>query len=184
MQVAWALSENLKSGQIDSNQLKNIAPIWGPYSTWNDYRTDNVICHDNKKAKELISRAFHAIFNLYLPKSSYIELGRPQGVKLYEGDFKDPLIDLKEDIVTLNLTSQNYEVVLMYGWDLSPVDENEDKIVQHKAKTYRNNIATIIKSNPNIQYVLVDYNGKLAKDFKDLENLSQDTMSSVKELLL
>jgi hypothetical protein len=146
MQVCWALSEDIGKGAIDPAKLKNVAPIWGPYNTWREYRTDNVICHDNKKAKDLIARAFHAIFNLYLPKTSYIELGRPVGVKLYEGDFKDPLINNKEDIVTLNLVSDNYDIVLMYGWDLSPVDETLDKVEQHKQKAYRHNIATIIES--------------------------------------
>lgn len=184
MQIAWALSENIGSDKINPEHLKAVAPIWGPYATWNEYRTDNVICHDNKKAKDLIKRAFHAIFNLYLPKTSYIELGRPVGVKLYEGDFKDPLVDHKEDIVTLNLVASNYEIVLMYGWDLSPVSDDEDKIIQHRSKAYRHNIATIINDNPKVQFVLVDYEDKLAPNFKELENLSIDSMDAVKELLI
>lgn len=184
MQVCWALSENLLPKQVEPEKLKSIGPVWGPYSTWKEYRTDNVICHNNKQAKNLITRAFHAIFNLYLPKSSFIELGRPVGVKLYEGDFNDPLIDNKEDIVTLNLVSGNYDIVLMFGFDLTPVSEELDKITQHRMKAYRHNIAAVIKDNVNVQYVLVDYVDKLAPEFKDLTNLSVDTMESAESLLI
>jgi hypothetical protein len=183
MKTCWVLSESTEPNAVDAKILSNVAETWSTVECWRDYHTDNVVCHDLKQAIDLVRRAFHAVTTLYVPREHYTELGRPIGVKLYEGKFKDNAVENKEDIVMLNLVSTLNDIVLLYGFDLSPVDKNIDILEQRFKKAYRHNIATIIKSNPDVQYVLVDYQHDLADNLQGLENLTSDTLSAVTELL-
>jgi hypothetical protein len=183
MKTCWVLSQDIVAGAVDPVALSNVAETWSTVDNWREYQTDNVVCHDLKQAIDLVRRAFHAVTTLYVPREHYNELGRPVGVKLYEGEFKDNAVDNKEDIVMMNLVSPANDIVLLYGFDLSPVDNNADQIEQRFKKAYRHNIATIIKSNPNVQYVLVDYTLELADNIKGLENLTLDSLDAVLELL-
>lgn len=184
MKTCWVLSEDILSGTLSPEVLSSVAPSWGPLSSWREYQVDNVICYDLKQAKDMITRAFHAVCNFYVPKNNYIELGRPVGVKLFEGEFKDNVVSNKEDIIAMNLVSSTHDIVLMIGFDLGPVSEELDIIEQRMLKAYRHNIKTIINDNPNTQFVLVNYDNGLAENFKGLENLTVDTVDSVVDLLI
>jgi hypothetical protein len=54
---------------------------------------------------------------------------------------------------------------------------------KHKQLAYLHNIKTIITENEDKQFVLVNYKGKLSKDFDSLENLSRDSLTNVLELV-
>ena len=183
MKTCWVLAQDIGLGAVDPSVLSNVAETWGTADNWREYQTDNVVCHDLKQSINLVRRAFHAVTTLYVPREHYNELGRPVGIKLYEGEFKDNAVDNKEDIVMLNLVSSVNDIVLMYGFDLSPVDPTTDKLEQRFKKAYRHNVKTIIESNPNVQYVLVDYKHELADNIKGLENLTLDSLDAVLELL-
>jgi hypothetical protein len=184
MNVCWVLSENIPSEFVDHTTLSTVAPVWGPLSTWREYQCDNTICYDFDDAHKMLKRAFHAVTNFYIPKNYYVDLGRPVGVKLFEGEFKDSAISHKEDIIILNLVSSVHDIVLLIGFDLSPVDETLDAAEQRMLKAYRHNVKTIIEDNPNTQFVLVNYEFDLAENLKELENLTQDTVDEVIDLLI
>ena len=183
MKTCWVLSENTPTGSVEPTALTNVAPTWSNVATWREFQSDNVVCYELKDASNLIRRAFHAITNLYVPRANYTDLGRPVGVRLYEGEFKDNAVAHKEDIIMMNLVSPENDIVLMYGFDLSPVPSMDDKLEERQQKAYRHNIKTIIDSNPNVQYVLVNYEHELADNIKGLDNLTVDTLDAVLELL-
>jgi hypothetical protein len=85
-------------------QIKSVGPVWGSWQTWRGCNTDNVICHQQQKSRELLDRAFQAVCNFYVPRSLYEPLGRPVGVRFYDGDF-DQELDHIEDIVAMHLAS-------------------------------------------------------------------------------
>lgn len=186
MNICWVLSEDIPSGFVKHEILTSVGPIWAPLSKWREYQSDNTVCYDLREAKQMIGRAFHAVTHFYVPKDRYIDLGRPVGVRLFEGEFKDSAISNKEDIIILNLVASTHDIVLMLGFDLTPVDPIDDKVQERKLKAYRHNIKTIIADNPTTQFVLVNYGKKtkLANNFTDLENLTRDTLESVIELLI
>jgi len=186
MNVCWVLSQDIPAGLVKHEVLTSVGPIWGPLSKWREYQSDNTVCYDLREAKQMINRAFHAVTHFYVPKDQYIDLGRPVGVRLFEGEFKDSAVANKEDIILMNLVAANNDIVLMLGFDLAPVDETLDVIEQRFLKAYRHNIKTIIEDNPTTQFVLVNYGKKtkLAKNFDGLENLTRDTIESVVDLLI
>jgi hypothetical protein len=186
MNVCWVLSQDIPAGFVKHEVLTSVGPIWGPLSKWREYQSDNTVCYDLREAKQMISRAFHAVTHFYVPKEQYIELGRPVGVRLFEGEFKDSVVANKEDIILMNLVASTHDIVLMLGFDLTPVESMEDKIHERKLKAYRHNIKTIIAENSTTQFVLVNYGKKtkLAKNFSEVENLTRDTVESVVDLLI
>jgi hypothetical protein len=184
MNVCWVLSQDIPEDFVKREVLTSIGPIWGPLSKWREYQSDNTICYDLKEADQMVKRAFHAVTHFYVPKDQYIDLGRPVGVRLFEGEFKDNAVANKEDIILMNLVSSTNDIVLMLGFDLTPVSKDLDPVEQRFEKAYRHNIKTIIKDNPNTQFVLVNYNKELAENLLDLDNLTQDTVESVVDLLI
>jgi len=58
-----------------------------------------------------------------------------------------------------------------------------NKLEQHKQFAYIHNVHTIIKENPDKQFVLVNQKGKLNAEFEALENLTRDSLSNVLELI-
>ena len=183
MKTCWVISEDASAGSVDPSALSNVTSTWSNVAQWREFQTDNVVCSDLKQAIQLIRKAFHAVTTLYVPRDNYTELGRPVGVRLYEGEFKDNAVANKDDIIMLNLASPDNDIVLMYGFDLSPVSQDLDALEQRFIKAYRHNVATIIKSNPDVQYVLVDYTLELADNIKGLDNLTLDSLDAVLELL-
>jgi len=183
MKVSWVLSEDIAPGIIEQTVLKEIAPSWGSFTTWNDYKTDNCISNDPAKISELIHRAFHAVCNFYIPKSLYASLGRPVGIKLFDGGFKDPTITNKDDIIALHLAASTSDIILLTGFNLIDLIELDDKARDIKRGLYLE-ICDVIRTYSKIQFVLVNYTPSLDDLFKDLPNLTMDTVDSVKQLLV
>ena len=179
MNINWILANDyVPDPTIDLDQLKTCGALWGGWQTWRASGTDNVICHDTAKARDLIQRAFHAVCNFYVPSSAYAMLDRPQGVRLYEGEFVHDL-DNHEEIVALHLTAGISDIVLLLGFDLSEAKPLPDRLEQHRATNYRNLIRQAMKDNAQTQWVLVDHDQPIGKDFGELANLTTDTLTNV-----
>lgn len=183
MRICWVLGQEIQDEELDAAIISEVAPSWGSWSTWKKFKTDNCICTDTGEAQELIKRAFHAVCNLYIMQDSYIQVGSPQGVKLFNGKFQGEQVDNKDDIVALNLAAPNHDIVLMSGFNFSPI-KTKNKIAAFSREEYYFNIIELIKANSTVQFVLVDYTHELASWLEDLENLSFDTISSVESLLV
>lgn len=184
MNINWVLADKFKLGaDTDINRLRDIGSLWGSWRTWKKYTTDNVVCHDRTKAQDLIKRAFQATCNFYIPNSSYIHFGRPQAVKVYEGDFMGHDVDNQDEIVAINLAASTSDVVLLVGFDWQQKEPKKDKLEEVRARNYRGLVEQAIRSKPNVQFVVVDHPGSLRPELTKLENLTQDTLNGVLTLL-
>ena len=112
MRITWVLADATELDPTQNmSELKLIGSTWGSWRTWRAYGTDNVICHDFKKASELLKRAFQAVCNFYIPNENYAPLDQPMGVHLYEGSFVHDL-ERQEEIVALHLAASVSDIVL------------------------------------------------------------------------
>lgn len=184
MRVTWVVAHDHPLDP-DSNidLIRTVGPIWGSWETWRAWNTDNVVCHNRTRARELLDRAFQAVCNFYLPRSQYEFLQRPVGVKLYEGDY-DMEVSGLEDVVAMHLASAQADIVLMLGFDLAPLQTIEDRLQRHKIQNRHGLLRGVIANSPNVQWVLVDHVPELDKAYQNIPNLTCDTMSSVLNLLV
>lgn len=184
MRINWVFADTYQlDPTIDLERIKSIGPTWGSWRTWRGCGTDNVVCHDSAKAHELVKRALQAVCNLYIPKRYYQELGRPVGIKLYDGDF-DHDLDHAEDVVSMHIVSGISDIVLMAGFDLGPISEVSDRFEKHKLQNYHGMIRSLLAQNETVQYVLVDHDANLDKAYQNLPNLTCDVMANVLKLLV
>lgn len=183
MRVNWVFADGYQLDPgLDTDIIKSIGPTWGSWRTWRSCSTDNVFCHDKTKTQELIGRAFQAVCNFYVPKKYYQDLGRPMGLKLYDGDFNHET-DHAEEIVILHMVAAVSDLVLMAGFDLGKIPEPEDRFQKHKLQNYHGMVRSVISNNPNVQWVLVDHKAELDKAYQNLPNLTCDEMVNVLKLL-
>ena len=183
MNISWVIAD---SAELDPTQnidaLKRLGPIWGSWRTWRAYQTDNVICHNQVKAAELVKRDFQQRCNFYIPESVNMALGRPAGVRLYAGDFVHDVIR-QEEIVALHLAATTSDIVLLLGWDLAKLKPNSDRLAANQAQHHRNLFHQAVKDYSQIQWVVVDHLNPLAPNLQELENLVTDTMDTVLTLV-
>ena len=183
MNISWVLAD---TAVLDPAQelepLKQVGAFWGSWRTWRAYQTDNVICHDQAKADELLKRAFQAACNFYIPNSAYVSLNRPLGVQVYEGDFVHDL-DRREEIVAMHLAANTSDIVLLAGFDFTEQSKNLDRLQEHQAQHHHGLAMQVIRDNADVQWVLIDHPGKPHPAMRDLPNLTQDTIAGVLELL-
>ena len=178
MRITWVLADAAEiNPAIDIERLKSIGPFWGGWRTWRSYQTDNVVCHYESEARNLVSRNFHARCNMYLPTAIYQQVDRPTGVKLYQGEFHET-VDHPDDIVSMHLAAAASDIVLLVGFDLAPKDL-ADKLAKHKWTNYVHYFLHIVKDNPDIQWVLLDHPNSIEKVLQDLPNLQFDTVDNV-----
>lgn len=171
MKCAWIISEALDIVPTKTyRNIKDIAPIWGSWSTWREFNTDNCICTDIRKAEELLGKAFQGVTHLHIPKQYYEELGKPRGVKLFEGKLKTQM-PKQDDVAALSIASQQYDILLLLGFDLSSDDAN---VLQTQA---------IIAGNPQCQFVAIDLAKPLSKIITDCANFTCDEYENVLHLL-
>jgi hypothetical protein len=179
MNINWVISDRaVLDPTLNVRQLKDLGSFWGSWRTWRACQTDNVICHGMLKADELIKRNFHKTCNFYIPNSVYLNLDRPENVKLYEGDFVHD-VDGQEEIVAMHLASSNSDIILLLGFDFSEQDTISDRLLEHRAHNYRSLTKQAISSMTNVQWVVVDHFNKIRPDMLDLPNFSQDTLQNV-----
>ena len=183
MRITWVLAdETVLSPDQDIAQLKMIGSTWGSWRTWRAYGTDNVICHDVKKASELLKRAFQAVCNFYLPNEHYALLDRPLGVNLYQGAFVHDVVR-QEEIIALHLAASQSDIVLLLGFDCSEQENSTDLMQEHQAQHYQGLFRQVILDNPEKQWVLIDHDADIRQSLDDLPNLTKDTMSNALTLL-
>jgi hypothetical protein len=184
MRINWIFSAVYNPPpEIDLERIKSIGPTWSSWRSWRSCQSDNVICHDMTQCKILLNRAFQAVCNFYLPRAYYQDLGRPLGVKLYDGDYKAELDNL-EDIVAMHLVADSSDIVLMCGFDLAKPEITDDRYDKHKMVNRHGLLYQTIQSNPKVQWVLVDHDRKLDKAYENLDNLTCDTMDNALQLLI
>lgn len=183
MNIAWVVSTDIAlSHNIDIEQLKNIGSIWGSDQTWRKCSTDNVICSDTNRARDLLQREFQKYCNFYVPEDAYVDLDRPQGVKLFGGRFTFEL-NYPDDIIAMQLSASQNDVILLLGFNWQPKEKHADRLEEHRAQNYRTAVKHAIRDNPNTQWVLVDHNETLIEELKDLGNLSIDSLPNVLSML-
>jgi hypothetical protein len=183
MIVNWVLNTGIElDPTVEIRQLKDIGSLWGSWKTWRACQTDNVICHDLKRAQELIQRNFQNKCNFYIPNSDFVTLNRPQAVKIYEGEFVHD-VGQQEDIVSMHLAASQADIVLLLGFDFTEPKKNEDRLQEHRAYNYRSLCKQAIKANVQTQWVLIDHPGEVMKDWNILDNLTCDSLSNVLNLL-
>ena len=180
MQVSWVIADNFNDHTVDPEKLKDIGAIWGSWKTWRAWNTDNVICFNIEKARDLVTRAFHAVCNLYVQESAFALLDRPNGVNIYAGTFPAEF-DNEEEIVAMHLLADNADIVLLLGYNLN-LPDSDDKYLMHKRKNYNAAFSAAVKMYPDTQWVLLDHS-ELDDNLKNLENLTCDTLENVLELL-
>jgi hypothetical protein len=179
MQFSWVLADTLMLGpEVNVDELKKVGAFWGGWRTWRAYGTDNVVCNDLTRASELVKRNFQTECNFYIPNNNYQTLGRPEGVRLYEGEFVHD-VDRRDEIVAMHLAASTSDIVLLLGFDLSEPVVNPDKILEIQARNYRGLVRQVIASNKKIQWVLIDHPKTIMKSMWDLENLTIDELKTV-----
>lgn len=179
MKITWVLSDTVDiDPTVDLDQLKNIGPFWGGWRTWRSYHTDNVVCHEVSEARNLVSKNFHTRCNLYIPSSFFGEVGRPDNVRVYNGEFHE-IVDHPDSIVSMHLAAAHSDIVLLLGFDISPKQLDSDRLARHKWHNHCQYVYHIIKGNAQVQWVVLDHPPKIEKIFKDLPNLLFDSTANV-----
>ena len=183
MRVNWVAADaTVIPPDIDVNTLKDIASIWGSWRTWRGCGTDNVVCNDIGKARELLKRKMNELCNMYIPDSMYVELDRPTAVRMYGGQFTFE-IDNQDELIAIQLALSQSDIILLMGFDWTEKDLSTDKLAAHRAHNYRRFVIDAIQNSPDVQWVLIDHEGDLMPELASFENLSQDTLENVMLLL-
>lgn len=181
VRTSWIIADGFSNASIESADLGNIGSTWGSWKTWRAWSTHNVLCADSAKARDLVGRAFQAVCNLYIHKNIYADIGRPTGVKLFDGEFPAEF-ECVEEIIAMHLIAEQNDLVLLLGYDLSDASQ-EDAYEKHKRKNYLAAFASSARMYPDTQWVLVDHKLDLAENISSLENITCDTYDNVLQLL-
>ena len=178
MNIAWLFAENtVLPPDVDIDQIKDLAPIWGSWRTQRGYKTDNVICHDTVQANKLFSQGYADICNLFLHQTVWEQLNSPANVRRYAGEFHHT-VESTDDIVGMHLASSFNTIVLMVGFDFAP-----KKNPSTARADYLGLAAQVMQSTPKCQWVMVDHVPKLAKPFDGSKNITCDNLKNVLHLL-
>jgi len=178
MNISWVLADGVDLDPTQNiDDLKKIGPLWGSWRSWRAYQTDNVICHDQTKAAELVRRKFQAHCNFYIPNSVYVALHRPAGVRLYAGEFVHDVVQ-QEEIVALHLAASTSDIVLLLGWNLTNLRPDSDKVRANQFRHHRNLFRQAIMDYAQTQWVAIDHPGDLATELSNFPNLTVDTMAA------
>ena len=179
MNISWVLADSvILDPTQDIASLKDIGALWGSWCTWRAYQTDNVICHSQAKATELIKREFQKHCNFYIPNSVYSSIGQPSGIRLYEGDFVHDVVR-QEEIVAMHLAASTSDIVLLLGFDLTKFSPNPDRLLANQAQHHRNLIRQAVKDYAHVQWVVVDHPDPLDPNLANLDNIVTDTLQAV-----
>ena len=181
MRTSWIIADDFADPEVNADVLSDIGSTWGSWRTWRAWSTDNVICYDKTKAKDLVTRAFQAVCNLYISQAVYTDVDRPSGVKLFDGAFPAEF-DHIEEIVAMHLLADENDIVLLLGYDLTE-PTSDDVYEKHKRKNYLAAFAAAVKMYPDTQWVILDHAQPLANNMHNLENITCDTYKNVLQLL-
>jgi hypothetical protein len=180
--ISWVLADSaVLDPAHDINNFKRLGSFWGSWKTWRSCQIDNVICHDQIKVAELIKRQFQARCNFYISDSVYANLDRPDGVKVYAGEFVHDVIR-QEEIVALHLAATTSDIVLLFGWDLTELKPDPDRLGSNQQLHHRNMVRQAFITYNQVTWVIVDHPADIAPNIANLENVVTDTLNTVLEL--
>jgi hypothetical protein len=80
------------------------------------------------------------------------------------------------------LASSQSDIVLLVGFDLTQ-PEAQDKIQEVKVRNHKGLFVQAIKSQPNVQWILVDHPEAVWKELAELPNFGRDSFDNVIALL-
>lgn len=184
LRINWVLSNNpASSTQHDIKTLSPKSQLWGGWSSWHTFMTDNIICHDHASATKLVEKKFYLSNKVYFPATFKIDFGVLPKVVYYGGEFAHE-IDNCEEIVAMHLCASLSDIVLLHGFDWRNLSTHTDEFDQYKKHCYKNLVAEVIKACPNVQWVLVDHKELPFEELNGLENLCCDTLENVKTLII
>ena len=179
MNINWVVATTTElDPSIDLDRIKSIGSIWGSWRTWRGCQTDNVICHNAVRAKELIDKDFNKVCNFYIAKTVYVALGEPDHVHAYGGDFNHDVAE-QDDLVAMHLAASASDIVLLLGfdWQAKPMPTDaQQKLLQHN---YVNLVREAVIGNGKTQWVLVDHDGPIMPKLAGLENLTKDSLENI-----
>ena len=183
MRISWVVADGtVLDHDVNVEQLKDIGSIWGSYQTWRGCGTDNAVCSDAGHARNLLQREFQKLCNFYVPEDAYIDLDRPQGVKLFGGKFTFE-IDHPDELIAMNLAASQNDIILLLGFDWTTKPKRADRLEEHRAQNYRSGVKHAIKDHPDVQWVLINHSELLIDDLNGLDNITVDTLPNVLEML-
>jgi hypothetical protein len=113
-----------------------------------------------------------------MPNSVYTSLNSPDNVRLYEGAFVHD-VERQEEIVAVHLAATTSDIVLLFGFNLTELKPNLDRLLSHKAHHHRNLVQQAFITYNHVQWVVVDHPEAIMKELIGLPNLSTDTMENV-----
>jgi hypothetical protein len=179
---SWVLSDSIELDPTQNiDDLKKIGPFWGSWRTWRACQTDNVVCHDQLKAQELLKREFQTKCNFYIPDSVYVSLDRPEGVNVYAGEFVHDVIR-QEEIVALHLAASTSDIIILLGWDFSKLVPDNDRLQSNQKHHHRNLIRQAFVDYYQKQWVIVDHKDPIDPNLLNLDNVVIDTIDTVLSL--
>jgi hypothetical protein len=177
--ISWVLADSVVLDPTQNiEELKRVGAFWGSWRTWRACQTDNVICHDQVKADELVQREFQKLCTLYIPESVNASLNRPEGVKVYAGEFVHDVIR-QEEIVAMHLAATTSDIVIMVGWDLTERKPDLDRLQTNQAQHHRNLVQQAFITYNHVQWVIVDHVGPIDPNLANLDNVVTDTLATV-----
>lgn len=175
MNISWVLAEYaILPANISAQTLNSVAPVWSSWRNVRGYQVDNAVCYDTQTAQQLINHDWHQLCNLYVPTELQQQIEKSP-VYSFGGTF-DLDLTSKDDIVCLHLAASQNQVVLLLGFDFT-VSNNPAQI------TYLDLIYSTINLYPDVQWVLVNQSDNLYNKFKQLTNLTCDSIHNVLNLL-
>jgi hypothetical protein len=182
MNIAWVIASGYAfDPKVNIGDVKAVGPVWGSWKVWRNCSVDNVICDDLPKAKELLSRAFQAVCNFYLPRRHYQDLNRPQGAHWYDGEFKQDTHEI-DDIIAMHLSSTVNDIILLLGFDLSITTDITDPMEKHRIRNRLGLIRQVIVDRSDVQWVFLDHPKNLDPAFSDVANITRDNFSNALKL--
>ena len=180
--ISWVLSDSVDLDPTQNiDDLKNVGSLWGSWRTWRACQTDNVLCHDQIKAAELLQRNFQNLCNFYLPDSVYVSLNRPEGVKVYAGEFVHDIVK-QEEIVAMHLAATTSDIVILLGWDLRELGSDPDLLQANRKRHHRNLVRQAFITYDQIQWVIVNHVGPVDPNLLAEDNVLTDSLQSVLDL--
>lgn len=174
MNINWVIADRATlDPTIKIEALKNIGPIWGGWQTFRQFSTDNAVCYDSDKARDLVDKGFNLMCNFYVSVATY-PIDVPKNTKLFGGQFEHE-VNNKDEIVALHLCDATADIGLLLGFDLSSA--GLDALGVH----YKGLVLEIISKSSN-QWVLIDHTQELDSSFAELDNITRDTLANVIKL--
>lgn len=183
MRFNWVLSHNFYTcNDQDWQRIQNCAPTWSALDDQRPLSVQNCVASDASVCLTAIKSEYYRTANLYVPYDFWSAHGRPSVVQVFQTTHY-PKIQHLDDIVALHLAAANSDIVLLLGFDfelrVGPVDTRTAKHLQE----YHGLLRSCLVNNPLTQFVAVDHGPDFDTAYKNIANLTCDTLQAVLTLL-